>query len=133
MEEIKLLKIEYLPNDLEPGVLYVSEEFGIAGHLCPCGCKTKIMTPLDPSEWSFKELNNKPTLFPSIGNWQLPCKSHYWIREGMIEWSDEWSEEEIIKGRIAEERKRKLYYEKLRGKQVEKSIFRRIFDWLFNR
>jgi hypothetical protein len=22
----------------------------------------------------------KATLMPSIGNWQLPCQSHYWIR-----------------------------------------------------
>lgn len=77
MEKIKLLKVKYLPKDLEQEILYVSEEFGIAGHLCPCGCKNKIMTPLDPSEWSFKERNNKPTLYPSIGNWQLPCRSHY--------------------------------------------------------
>lgn len=133
MEEIELLKIEYLPNDLEPRVLYVSEEFGIAGHLCPCGCENKIMTPLDASEWSFKEVNNKPSLYPSVGNWQLPCKSHYWIRNGVIEWSDQWSDEEIAKGRIAEERQRKSYYEKLNKTQVEESIFRRIFDWLFNR
>ena len=132
MEKIELLKLEYLPNDLEPGVLYVSEEFGIAGHLCPCGCENKIMTPLDASEWSFKEVSNKPTLYPSIGNWQLPCKSHYWIRNGVIEWSDQWSDEEIVKGRIAEETQRKSYYEKLNKTQVEKSIFRRIFDWLFN-
>ena len=119
MEQIKLLKVEYLPKDLEQGILYVSEEFGIAGHLCPCGCENKIMTPLDPSEWSFKEVKNKPTLYPSIGNWQLPCRSHYWITNGNIEWSYDWSEEEIIAGREAEVRKRQAYYDDLESKQVK--------------
>ena len=90
------------------------------------------MTPLDPSEWSFKETNNKPTLYPSIGNWQIPCKSHYWITDGIIEWSYEWSEEEIIAGRNAEERKRKVYYKDLQSKQTKKSIFKRIIDWFLN-
>ncbi|CAL66566.1 DUF6527 family protein [Christiangramia forsetii] len=129
MGKIKLLKVEYLPKDLEQGILYVSEEFGIAGHLCPCGCDNKIMTPLDPSEWSFKEITNKPTLYPSIGNWQLPCRSHYWITNGNIEWSYDWSEEEIIAGREAEARKRKAYYDDLEAKQTKKSIFRRISNW----
>ncbi len=113
MERIKLLKVHYLPKELEEGFLYVSEEFGVAGHLCPCGCKNKIITPLDKTEWSFKEIMNKPTLYPSIGNWQLPCKSHYWIIEGIIEWSYPWSEEQIIEGREAEDEKRKAYYDKL--------------------
>lgn len=129
MEQIKLLKVEYLPKYLEQGILYFSKEFGIAGHLCPCGCKNKIMTPIDPSEWSFKEKDNKPTLYPSIGNWQLPCRSHYWITNGNIEWSYDWSEEEIIAGREAEVRKRQAYYDDLESKQIKKSIFRRILDW----
>jgi hypothetical protein len=87
------------------------------------------MTPLDPSEWSFKELNNNPTLYPSIGNWQLPCRSHYWITGGNIEWSYDWSEDEIIAGREAEARKRKEYYDDLEAKQTKKTILRRILDW----
>jgi len=129
MEKIKLLKVEYLPKDLKQGILYVSEEFGIAGHLCPCGCKNKIMTPLDPSEWSFKEINYTPTLYPSIGNWQLPCRSHYLITHGNIEWSYDWSEDEIIVGREAEARKRKEYYDDLEAEQTKKTILRRTLDW----
>ncbi|WCO01319.1 DUF6527 family protein [Psychroserpens ponticola] len=132
MEKIKLLKVHFLPKELKDGFLYVSEEFGIAGHLCPCGCKNKIITPLDPSEWSFEETNNKPTLYPSIGNWQLPCRSHYWITDGIIEWSYDWSEEEIIAGREAEERKRTEYFKGFESKQTKKSIFRRILDWFSN-
>lgn len=133
MERIKLLKVHYLPKELEEGCLYVSEEFGVAGHLCPCGCKSKVVTPLDPTEWSFKEFNNKPTLFPSIGNWQLPCKSHYWITDGIIEWSYEWSEEQIIEGREAEEVKRKSYYDNLENKPKKQSLFKRFINFVFGK
>lgn len=130
MDRIKLLRVDFLPKELEEGILYVSEEYGIAGHLCPCGCKNKIMTPIDPSEWSFKEINNEPTLYPSIGNWQLPCRSHYWITNGKIEWSYDWSEEEIIEGRKYEEKKRKAYYDKLETERNKKPILKRILDWV---
>ena len=26
-------------------------------------------------------------LYPSIGNWQFPCRSHYWIRRNRIIWA----------------------------------------------
>lgn len=133
MERIKLLKVHYLPKELEEGFLYVSEEFGVSGHLCPCGCKNKIITPLDPTEWSFKEVNGKPTLFPSIGNWQLPCKSHYWITDGVIEWSYQWSEEQIIEGREAEEEKRKSYYSNLENKPKKQSLFKRFIIFVFGK
>ena len=133
MVRIKLLKVHYLPKELEEGLLYVSNEFGVAGHLCPCGCKNKIITPLDPAEWSFKEVNNKPTLYPSIGNWQLPCKSHYWIIDGEIEWSYQWSEEQIIEGREAEEEKRKSYYDSLEKKHKKQSLFKRFINFVFGK
>lgn len=132
METIKLLKVYYLPKQLEEGVLYVSKEFGVAGHLCACGCKNRIITPIGPTEWSFKEAHNKPSLYPSIGNWQLPCKSHYWITNGSIDWSYEWSEEQIFAGNKAEEEKRKLYYNGLEHKDKKISIFKRIINWLFS-
>ncbi len=133
MERIKLLKVQYLPKELNEGFLYVSKEFGVAGHLCPCGCKNKIITPLDPTEWSFKEISGKPTLFPSIGNWQLPCKSHYWIVEGTIEWSNQWSKEQIIKGHEVEEENRKAYYDILENKLKKQSLFKRLINFILGK
>lgn len=112
MNTLDLKLIDHLPIHLEEGVLYVSEEFEIAGHLCPCGCGSKIITPLGVNEWTFSVYNGKPTLKPSIGNWQLPCQSHYWIDGGKILWSYKWSEDEIKAGQLAEELQRKEYYEK---------------------
>ncbi|MNL19710.1 hypothetical protein D3C87_1409260 [compost metagenome] len=132
MERIKLLNVYYLPKQLEEGFLYVSKEFGVAGHLCPCGCKNKIITPLDSNEWSFEETNGKPTLYPSIGNWELPCKSHYWIINGFIDWSYEWTEKQIIKGRQTEEYNRKLYYKKFESTDKKLSFLRRIINWFFS-
>ena len=132
MEKISLREIYYLPKELEEGYLYVSEEFGIAGHLCACGCKSKVITPLEPSEWSIKVVDGKPSLYPSIGNWELPCKSHYWITDGTIEWSYSWSEARIKEGRDYEEQRRKLFYEP-EIKEKKESLFRRLIQFIFGR
>src|SRR5215210_42875 len=82
--KIELQRVRYIPKELKPGVLYVSEEFGAASHLCACGCGSKIRTPLGPTEWALEEAEGLPTLRPSIGNWQQACQSHYWIYRGKL-------------------------------------------------
>jgi hypothetical protein len=100
-----------MPRELDPGILYVSKRFQVAGHLCACGCGNKVMTPLGPPEWSFSERGGKPTLKPSIGSWQLACQSHYWITNGEIRWAEKWTKEEIDSGRRAEEERRDAFYD----------------------
>lgn len=124
--EIKLQRVVQIPKALEQGVLYVSEEFQTAAHLCACGCGAKIRTPLGPTEWTFYDTPAGPTLYPSIGNWQLPCKSHYIIKRGQIIWAAEWSDDEIRAGRIAEELRREAYYDDL---YRNKGRLRRIRNW----
>jgi hypothetical protein len=111
--KIRLERVHYMPKQLAPGILYVSEEFGAAAHLCACGCGSKIRTPLGPTEWALEETETGPTLYPSVGNHQRACRSHYWIRRGEIEWSDKWTTEEIEAGRHAEEQRRRGYYDAL--------------------
>lgn len=106
-----LRRVQYMPTELEPGVLYVAQEFGAAAHLCACGCGMKVRTPLGPTEWSLKECKNGPTLYPSIGNWQQPCQSHYWIENGVVIWGDRWAPEEILEGRACEDERRRAYYD----------------------
>ena len=110
LTQIRLERVHYMPEVLEPGVLYVSEEFDSVLHLCACGCGSKVSTPLGPTEWSFKDTPDGPTLDPSVGNWQLPCQSHYWIWAGRVEWSTKWSPKQIAAGRRHEEDKRRSYY-----------------------
>lgn len=123
MKTIKLLHVQYLPKDLDEGVLYVSKEFEVAGHLCPCGCKNKIITPIGKTEWSYSERKGKPSLYPSLGNWQLPCRSHYWITKGVIEWSYQWSDQQIKAGAEAEAKQKENYYKDAMTKHKKKSLF----------
>ncbi|HYL48364.1 MAG TPA: DUF6527 family protein [Stellaceae bacterium] len=117
-----------MPTELESGVLYMSEEFGVAGHLCACGCGEKVMTPLGPSEWRVEDVNGGPTLYPSIGNWQLPCQSHYWIIQGEVRWAGKWTPDQIEAGRRAEEERRHSYYKSL--EQHPRGFFRAVWQWL---
>lgn len=107
---IRAVQVREMPQVLEAGVLYVSQEFGTAAHLCACGCGSKIRTPLGPAEWTYTETALGPSLSPSIGNWQRPCKSHYWIIEGEIEWARRWTQREIEAGRATEDARRRLEF-----------------------
>ncbi len=127
MNTISLRHVRYLPRELELGILYVSAEYAVAGHLCACGCGNKVITPLGPAEWTFSERNEHPTLSPSIGNWQLPCRSHYIISGGQILWSFQWSETQIAAGRRDEDLRRQAYYSSL-----ERGMWARFWRWLGN-
>jgi Family of unknown function (DUF6527) len=127
IETIKLARVQYIPRVLEPGILYLAEQYGAVAHLCACGCGSKVSTPLAPTEWSLKETASGPSLRPSIGNWQLPCQSHYWIRDGEIIWAGAWTPEQIAAGRKAEEQRRSAYYEKRRRAE---SLWRKLWRWL---
>jgi hypothetical protein len=117
-----------MPRELVSGILYVSEEFDVAAHLCACGCGSKVVTPLGPTEWAFTDGSRGPSLRPSIGNWQLPCRSHYWIACGKIEWSRTWSPAQVEDGRRAEEERRRVYYESRLPES--RSTAAKLKDWL---
>lgn len=87
------------------------------------------MTPLGPTEWSFEEWSGQATLRPSIGNWQWPCRSHYWITAGEVEWAGDWSTKQVERGRRAEDDRRRAYFEsRKRSKNV--GMFGAIWNWL---
>lgn len=109
----ELRRVRTMPAKLQRGLLYVSEEFETAAHLCACGCGSKVRTPLGPTEWQFTEDAEGPSLDPSIGNWQHACKSHYWITRGAVAWSNSWTPDQIATGRAREERRREHYYAEL--------------------
>jgi hypothetical protein len=132
MGRFKLIRVDSFPDMFESDKLYYSEACEVAGHLCACGCGNKTITPITSTEWTISKSINSPSLFPSIGNWQLPCRSHYWIRNGNVIWAGDWSEEQIEEGRINEENKRIAFYEDSKLDLVNKSILRKIFDWVKN-
>lgn len=56
---------------------------------CPCGCKDKIVLPVNNAtepRWKIRVVNEgTPTLSPSI--WRSAgCKSHFFLRQGRIQW-----------------------------------------------
>lgn len=55
----------------------------------------QVVTPLSPTDWEIIFNGESITLYPSIGNWNLDCKSHYWIENSKVVWSRKWSDKEI--------------------------------------
>jgi len=123
-------RVHFMPKELRSGILYVSQEFGTAAHLCACGCGSKVRTPLDPTAWSVEETKKGPTLRPSVGNWQKPCRSHYLIIRGEVIWAEKWTPKQIAAGRRQEEARRESHYRQLYGENA--GIFRRLSVWLRN-
>lgn len=79
--------VEFMPDALEHGVLYVSKKYGVAIHLCACGCGEKTVTPFgSPSGWTLEDVDGAVTLNPSVYNYQVPCRAHYFVRRNKVEW-----------------------------------------------
>lgn len=89
--------VKFIPQTLEAGVLYISEQYRTASHLCACGCGEKVVTPLSPADWKLTNQNGRVSLSPSIGNWKYACRSHYWIRRNEIIWSNTMSAARIAR------------------------------------
>lgn len=128
LSRIDLERVHVMPKKLRTGVLYVSVEFGTAAHLCACGCGEKVRTPLGPTEWTFTYSCEGPTLYPSIGNWQQACQSHYWIREGRVIWAEKWTSEQIEVGQQKEQLRRQEYYECMYG--MRGGVFIKLWRWI---
>jgi hypothetical protein len=91
--------VEFIPDELDTGVLYISTTYATVVHKCCCGCGNEVVTPLTPNDWQLTYDGETITLFPSIGNWSLPCRSHYWIKRNDVRWAESWSDEMIRKNR----------------------------------
>lgn len=87
--------VEFMPDQLENGVLYISISYNTATHLCACDCGREVITPFTPVDWSMTYNGRTVSLKPSIGNWNFPCKSHYFITDGEVRWAKTYTEEEM--------------------------------------
>jgi len=84
-----------IPEKLEPGVLYISMEYATAVHSCCCGCGVEVVTPFTPTDWKMTFDGETVSLWPSIGNWNEPCRSHYIIERSRILGAGSWSDRRI--------------------------------------
>lgn len=91
--------VDYIPSVLDEAVLYVSIPFATVLHRCCCGCGNEVVTPLDPTDWQMTFDGKSISLTPSIGNWGLPCQSHYWVHRNRVRWAGRLSKLDIKKGR----------------------------------
>jgi len=77
--------VDRIPKQLENGVVYHSAEFELGALLCACGCGHKVML-LVPDGHQVIADNGLATVTPSISALDAPCKSHYFITRGDVDW-----------------------------------------------
>lgn len=139
--------VEFIPLELKEGVLYISIQYATAVHKCACGCGNTVVTPLKPAPVGWQILFDGKTvsLMPSIGNWQFPCRSHYWIKSDKVRWARAWTPEEVAAGRQREARDHERYFASRRAagnstgqtdaeaqteRQPHKGVLARALHWL---
>jgi len=83
---------EQLPKQLSTHIVYI---IGVSGNewlakmVCPCGCGKTLFVNLLQDEfpnWKWCiNANSTVTLSPSVWR-QVGCKSHFILRDGLIQW-----------------------------------------------
>lgn len=90
-KQYKIEFVDKIPKDLKDGILYVCIECKVIVHKCACGCGEKTVTPIDRKHgWIMQYDGQTITLRPSIGNFSMPCKSHYYITESKVQWLESY-------------------------------------------
>jgi hypothetical protein len=130
--------VKNIPDNLENGKIYISMEYATAIHKCCCGCGNEIVTPLSPTDWKLTFDGETISLNPSIGNWSLKCKSHYWIQYGEVIMAPKWSQKQIKDNTKWDFQNKRNYFEKdlstsINTKSVPKSIFKKLSRLLFSK
>lgn len=103
--------VEFIPDALKEGTLYVSMEYATVVHKCCCGCGKEVVTPLSPTDWKLIFDGKTISLDPSIGNWGFECQSHYWIRNNRVLWAARWSKDKINAGRAHDRFVKERYFD----------------------
>ena len=69
-------------NKMKQGVMYISEKYLSATHLCLCGCGIEAALPLGEFGWDMLKSTKGLTVIPSIQQ-RFECRSHYIITDGV--------------------------------------------------
>lgn len=112
VETFEPIFVTEVPEVLEDGRLYVSMTYATAIHWCACGCGSEVVTPFRPGQWRLI-FDGAITLRPSIGNWSLLCRSHYFIDHNRVIWARTWSDGEV---RVARAGRRTAHQRQDRGR-----------------
>jgi hypothetical protein len=68
------------------------------------------VTPLSPAQWRITFNGEAVSLYPSVGNWNLPCRSHYILKDGEVLEANIWTDEQVAYGQARDKRERETYY-----------------------
>ena len=112
--------VEFIPDVLEEGVIYISMVYKTAAHNCVCGCHGRVVTPISPTDWQLVYNGVSISLNPSIGNWNFACKSHYWLIKGQVKFCRDWSRAEIDDGQMADIKRKEKYFKKKQKNKIKK-------------
>lgn len=110
--------VEFIPENIKKGVLYISMQYATATHKCASGCGEKIVTPLSPTDWTLTFNGESVSLSPSIGNWGHPCRAHYLIKNNQVIWSNQMNNTDVRRMREYQAEDKQKYYDK---KDAEKT------------
>lgn len=105
--------VEFIPEELEEGVVYISLHYCTAIHKCVCGCGNEVVTPISPGDWRLTFDGKTISLYPSIGNWNFKCKSHYWITNSKVRLASKWLDYETSKRDKKNKQKKEIVFQNL--------------------
>jgi len=114
--------VKGVPRILEPGILYVSMEYGTVVHSCCCGCGLEVVTPLTPTDWRLTFDGEAISLWPSVGNWNLPCRSHYVIQGNRVVEAGPWDKAQIDAEKRRDKEAKARYYSQIESPGALKEL-----------
>lgn len=121
--------VDCMPDDISSGILYISMIYGTAIHKCCCGCGEEVVTPFSPTDWKITFDGDNVSLSPSIGNWSFKCQSHYFIRNGHVDWCQSWTNKQVSDNRKEDSFNKQLHFQQSKKQEVtERSAF---VTWIF--
>ncbi|MEQ9865396.1 DUF6527 family protein [Pectobacterium aroidearum] len=85
-------------------------EYGTVVHSCCCGCGLEVVTPLTPTDWKLTFDGETISLWPSVGNWNLPCRSHYVIQGNRVIAAGPWDKAKIEAEKRRDKAAKARYY-----------------------
>lgn len=114
--------VQTIPEHIESGVLYISTEFRMSSHKCGCGCGERIDILFSPTDWELIFNGETVSIYPSIGNWNYKCQSHYYITENKFVFAPKWTKKQISDGRKRDLHRKDKHYSNDKQKTLKNRL-----------
>lgn len=126
-KKIKHEFVKNIPDHIQDNTLYISIDYTAVIHKCFCGCGNEVNTPLSPTDWKLIYDGKHVSLYPSVGNWNLKCRSHYWIENNNIYWAENWSDTKVaVAQRFDYISKQDFYRKNMHAGELSKKVHKHI-------